>query len=148
MSLHHFKHTIQTHRGLMHLLIFLKWLLLSGLAGLVAGFIACLFSISLGFVTTCFQTYPWLVFGLPVGGLAIVALYHLAGIQKSRGTNLVFSAIHRQEKIPLVMAPLIFLSTVITHLLADQPDVKGRLCSLAEVLHKIWGARSTSNQRI
>ena len=43
MSLHHFKHTIQTHRGLMHLLIFLKWLLLSGLAGLVAGFIACLF---------------------------------------------------------------------------------------------------------
>lgn len=130
MSLHHFKHTIQTHRGLMHLLIFLKWLLLSGLAGLVAGFIACLFSISLGFVTTCFQTYPWLVFGLPVGGLAIVALYHLAGIQKSRGTNLVFSAIHRQEKIPLVMAPLIFLSTVITHLFGGSAGREGAALQL------------------
>lgn len=53
---------------------------------------------------------------LPFGGLCIVGMYHLLHDEKDSGTNLVLSAIHSGEEIPLRMAPLIFLSTLITHI--------------------------------
>ena len=48
--------------------------------------------------------------------LCIVGMYHLLHDEKDSGTNLVLSAIHSGEEIPLRMAPLIFLSTLITHI--------------------------------
>lgn len=133
------KQKIHTCRPLVHLFIFFKWLCLSGLTGVVAGVVASLFSISLRIVTQLFQTYPTLIFGLPLGGLVIVSCYHLAGIKKSRGTNLVFSAIHRQEAIPFAMAPLIFISTVITHLFGGSAGREGAALQLGGSLGQNLG---------
>ena len=47
--------------------------------------------------------------------------------ENDTGTNLVLSAIHSNEEIPLRMAPLIFISTVITHLFGGSAGREGAL---------------------
>ena len=69
--------------------------------------------------------YPWLIYFLPIGGLAIVGLYHLCKDDNDTGTNLVISAIHSGDKVPFIMAPLIFVSTLITHLFGGSAGREG-----------------------
>lgn len=99
-----------------HIAIFLKWLLFSVISGIVVGLVGTLFSYCMQFVTDLRTEHPVFLLTLPFGGLVIVGMYHLLHNEKDTGTNLVLSAIHSGEKIPLKMAPLIFLSTLITHL--------------------------------
>lgn len=58
---------------------------------------------------------PGILYGLPFAGLIIVFLYRFAGVYRSKGTNLVISTIQAKTELPVVMAPLIFVSTLITH---------------------------------
>lgn len=67
----------------------------------------------------------WLLYLLPLGGIVIVGLYRLLKDENDTGTNLVLSAIHSNEEIPLRMAPLIFISTVITHLFGGSAGREG-----------------------
>lgn len=99
-----------------HIVIFLKWLLFSIVSGITVGLVGTLFSYCMQFVTDLRTKHPAFLLTLPLGGLLIVGMYHLLHDEKDTGTNLVLSAIHSGEEIPLKMAPLIFLSTLITHL--------------------------------
>ncbi len=102
-----------------------KWVVFSILAGLVVGLLGTVFHFGLSFVTILREQNSWLIFLLPVGGLAIVGLYHLLHDEKDTGTNLVISAIHSGDKLPFVMAPLIFVSTLITHLTGGSAGREG-----------------------
>ena len=73
---------------------------------------------------------PWLLFFLPIGGLLIVGSYRLLHDEKDTGTNLVLSAIHSGDNLPLRMAPLIFISTLITHLLGGSAGREGAALQL------------------
>lgn len=102
--------------GGSHIVTFLKWLLFSVVSGVVIGLVGTLFFYCMQIVTDLRIAHPAFMLTLPFGGLAIVGMYHLLHDEKDSGTNLVLSAIHSGEEIPLRMAPLIFLSTLITHL--------------------------------
>lgn len=80
---------------------------------------------ALSVVTDFRMKYPWLIYFLPIGGLAIVGLYHLCKDDNDTGTNLVISAIHSGDKVPFIMAPLIFVSTLITHLFGGSAGREG-----------------------
>ena len=56
----------------------------------------------------------WIFFLLPVSGLIIVFLYQKFG-QEDGGTNQVLSTIRSQDDVPFRSAPLIFVSTILTH---------------------------------
>ena len=94
----------------------IKWVIFSIVVGIVAGSCGTAFYFALSVVTDFRMKYPWLIYFLPIGGLAIVGLYHLCKDDNDTGTNLVISAIHSGDKVPFIMAPLIFVSTLITHL--------------------------------
>ena len=79
------------------------------------------------------KMYTWLIFMLPAGGLLIVATYKLMHYEKDIGTNLVISSIHSGDHIPLRMAPLISISTVITHFFGDSAGGEG-----AAIGRKSW----------
>ncbi|MCD7864937.1 MAG: chloride channel protein [Clostridiales bacterium] len=108
----------------------LKWILFAVLSGILIGFVGIAFYYGMDFVTDWRAQYPWLIFFLPGGGLAIVGLYHLLHNEKDAGTNLVLSAIHSNENIPLRMAPLIFISTLITHLFGGSAGREGAALQL------------------
>ena len=107
-----------------------KWVIFAIISGILVGGAGTLFYFSLTVVTLIRQKYPWLIFLLPVGGLIIVACYRLLHDEKDSGTNLVISAIHSDDKLPLRMAPLIFLSTLLTHLFGGSAGREGAALQL------------------
>lgn len=107
-----------------------RWILFALISGVVIGLAAAAFYYGMKAVTDIRQAHSWLIFLLPAGGLAIVSLYHLLHDEKDTGTNLVLSAIHSNDKLPLRMAPLIFVSTLITHLFGGSAGREGAALQL------------------
>lgn len=107
-----------------------KWVVFSILSGLLIGAVGTLFYMAMAFVTNARLNHPWLIFLLPVGGLVIVGSYYLLHDQNDTGTNLVISAIHSGDHLPVRMAPLIFLSTLITHLFGGSAGREGAALQL------------------
>lgn len=118
----------------LHLLsrmgVLLKWMIFALLSGLIIGAVGTLFYYCMKYATDLRISYPWLIFLLPVGGLLIVGAYRIMRNDKDSGTNLVLSAIHSGEQIPLKMAPSIFVATVLTHLFGGSAGREGAALQL------------------
>lgn len=108
----------------------IKWVVFAILSGIVVGSVGTVFYFSMSFVTNLRNSYPWMIFFLPVGGLAIVGAYRVMHDENDTGTNLVLSAIHSGDHLPLRMAPLIFISTLITHLFGGSAGREGAALQL------------------
>ena len=91
----------------------IKWVLFAIISGVVAGGAGTLFYFGMTLVTLIRTKHPWLIFLLPFGG-----------------TNLEISAIHSDDNLPLKMAPLIFISTLITHLFGGSAGREGAALQL------------------
>lgn len=107
-----------------------KWVIFAILSGIIVGSAGTLFYFGMSVVTLMRTKNPWLIFLLPIGGLIIVGSYRLLHDEKDTGTNLVLSAIHSGDELPLRMAPLIFLSTLITHLFGGSAGREGAALQL------------------
>lgn len=92
-----------------------KWVLLGGIIGVAGGVIGSLFHIGVNYATAIRGAHPWILYLLPVGGLAIVGLYKLCHLE-GKGTNAIIESVHFGESVPILLVPVIFVSTVITHL--------------------------------
>lgn len=95
--------------------LLIRWVLFSILSGILIGAVGSLFAYSLKLATDTRAAHPWILLFLPLAGVFIVWSYHVLRNETDTGTNLVLAAIHSGESIPLKMAPLIFISTVLTH---------------------------------
>lgn len=92
------------------------WIIFAVIIGIILGLIGAAFVKAMSFVTT-FRTFHWyILLLLPFGAVLIRFLYSLCGYKYDGGTSLVLSAIHSGDRIPLRMTPLIFISTIISHL--------------------------------
>lgn len=102
------------------------------------GSLCAAFLWSLDVATRTRFAHPWLLFLLPVGGFAVGLLYHLFGRSVEGGNNLIVEQVHEPGGgVPLRMAPLSFLGTVVTHLFGGSAGREGtavRLCSWAAAL--------------
>ena len=121
-----------------HMILFLKWVLIAVIVGCVVGVISSLFALGLGKVTAIRTVHSWLVFCLPLAGLVIVFLYRRF-LGEDGGTNLVLSNIHAREDLPWVMAPLIFVSTLLTHLCGGSAGREGAALQLGGSLGNLLG---------
>ena len=110
--------------------VFLKWLVLATLIGVIVGSASALFGHTLTFINSLRAQHPYLIFGLPVGGLFIVFLYRVSKNADDRGTNTVLYSVRSEEGIPFKMAPLIFVSTAITHLFGGSAGREGAAVQL------------------
>ncbi len=99
-----------------HFVVCAKWVALALLLGVIMGCICAAFSLSLKYVTEFRMAHGAIIWLLPLAGLVITFLYKKFGSKVSHGTNMVIAAINSDEKIPFVMLPLIFASSVISHL--------------------------------
>ena len=111
-------------------LALVKWVVLGCMIGALVGTVGSLFAHALLFVNNLRGAHPMLVLGLPLGGLAIVALYRGTKNTNDKGTNTVISSIHSDVNIPFRMAPLIFISTIITHLFGGSAGREGAALQL------------------
>jgi len=70
--------------------------------------------------------HTWLLYLLPLAGIAIHFAYKLYGKSAEKGNNLIIDEIHRPGAgVPKRMAPLILVTTVITHLFGGSAGREG-----------------------
>ena len=102
-----------------------KWLFCSVVCGCFIGSVGAAFHLMLGYVGSLRVEYPFLLFGLPVAGIIIVFMYNIVHEAGNRGTNLVITAIQSNDEVPGRVAPLIIVSTLLTHLCGGSAGREG-----------------------
>ncbi len=122
-----FKRNAKT--AVFYVLAILKWIAVAAAVGAVGGLVGVAFHVSVEKVTELRTANDWIVFLLPVGGLAIAGLYKLFKMEKL-GTDNVIESIRTEKSVPFLLAPLIFVSTVITHLLGGSAGREGAALQL------------------
>ena len=102
-----------------------RWLVLAGLAGLACGLAGAAFTWCVAQATALRGAHPWLLFCMPLAGLAIVWTYRAAGMENDSGTNQIIASVRGGERPPVRLAPLIFLGSVLTHLTGGSAGREG-----------------------
>jgi H+/Cl- antiporter ClcA/CBS domain-containing protein len=121
-----------------------KWIFLGSGVGVLAGTASAIFLITLQWVTSLRIDHPELLFLLPVVGFILGWIYFYYAGAAERGNNLVIEEVHaNQEPIPLRMAPLVLIGTVLTHLFGGSAGREGTAIqmssSLADWLQRVLG---------
>ena len=112
------------------LMNFIKWVLYSCGVGLLVGAAAVAFHYGVDWATAFRGDHPQMIWMLPFGGMAIIYLYRVCGMEKDRGTNLVILSAREAEPMRFRTAPLIFVSTIITHLVGGSAGREGAALQL------------------
>lgn len=120
--------------------ILLKWFAIVAPMAAVVGSLCALFLWGLDEATRARFDNPSLLFGLPLAGLAVGLVYHWIGRSAEGGNNLIVEQIHEPGAgVPLRMAPLILVSTVITHLFGGSAGREGTAVQLGGSLASGFG---------
>ena len=115
---------VRRHRG--HVLSALLWSIVLVPMAAAVGALCTAFLWSLEAATRARFDHPWLLFLLPLGGGAVGLAYHLMGKSVEAGNNLIVDQIHEPGGgVPLRMAPLVFIGTVVTHLFGGSAGREG-----------------------
>ncbi len=108
------------------ILLLTKWIIICVMIGIFSGSASAFFLVSLEWVTQFREHNNWIIWLLPIGGLAIGLLYHYQGKEVVKGNNLLLEEYENPKKtIPLKMAPMVLLSTLITHLFGGSAGREG-----------------------
>jgi H+/Cl- antiporter ClcA len=122
MSLHKINTTITS---------WLKWLAIYILIGGIVGTATAFFLQTLDDVTLFREKHIWVVYFLPIAGLVIGLVYYYYGESANKGNNLLIETHHSLEHgetpkpIPFKMAPMVFLSTLLTHIAGGSAGREG-----------------------
>lgn len=104
----------------------LRWTLIVIPVSILAGSLVALFLWLLDAATRFRFAHPWLLFFLPLAGIFIYYLYKYAGRNSEAGNNLIMDEIHEPGGgVPARMAPLVLITTVITHLFGGSAGREG-----------------------
>lgn len=107
-------------------LIVSQWIALGCAVGIACGIASAVFLLALDWATRFRIAHEAIVYTLPLAGLAIGSVYQRWGQSIKGGNNLVLDTIHElREQIPLRMAPMVLLGTVLTHLFGGSAGREG-----------------------
>jgi H+/Cl- antiporter ClcA len=103
-----------------------QWISLGSLVGALCGAASALFLWALARATDFRTTHELIVYTLPLAGLAIGWLYERFGKSIDAGNNLIIDTIHDEgPELPLRMAPMVLLGTVLTHVFGGSAGREG-----------------------
>lgn len=110
------KEKLLRHPIVEGILYLLCWGVFAALTGTAGGFLGGLFARAIRLVTGLRAASPWVMAALPLCGLAIVWLYQVTGEEKNRGVNMVLASISAGDRVTMATGPLIFVSSILSHL--------------------------------
>ena len=124
---------------LSHLRLLVRWVFYSVLMGILVGFIGIAFVYAIQWATGFRLGHWWVIGLLPLGGLLIVWLYRISHDQNDKGTNMVLASLRAETELPVQMAPLIFVSTVVTHFCGGSAGREGAALQLGGSVGSVIG---------
>ncbi|MBS1689145.1 MAG: voltage-gated chloride channel family protein [Bacteroidetes bacterium] len=118
----------------------LRWTALTIPVSLIVGSLVALFLWLLDQATQFRWQHAWLLFLLPLAGIAIHFLYKLWGKNSEAGNNLIMDEIHEPGGgVPARMAPLVLITTVITHLFGGSAGREGTAVQIGGSMANMLG---------
>lgn len=113
----------------------IRWMVLGAVVGVLGGLASAAFLIVLERATGTRERLPGLLFGLPLAGVAIGLLYDRVGKAVAGGNNLLLDEIHEPTgRVPFRMAPLVLVTTVVTHLFGGSAGREGTAVQMGGAL--------------
>ena len=116
--------------SMRYTIAFVRWMLTAVFIGMLCGAVGALFAMAVEWATETRTAHGWLLYLLPLGGLCIAGLYRLLRLPLSVGTDEIITTVRTQGRVPVQMAPAIFLSTTLTHLLGGSAGREGAALQL------------------
>lgn len=117
------------------ILTIFKWTLICLIIGILSGSTSSFFLVSLNWVTEYRENNSWIIWLLPIGGLFIGLVYHNYGKTAVKGNNLILEEYENPQKpIPLLMAPLVLIGTLITHLFGGSAGREGTAVQMSTAI--------------
>lgn len=103
-----------------------KWILICALVGIFSGSASAFFLVALEWVTQFRMQHKWIIWLLPFGGFLVGLSYYYWGESVAKGNNLLLEEYEEPKKvIPIKMAPLVLLGTLLTHLFGGSAGREG-----------------------
>ncbi|PTQ93227.1 H+/Cl- antiporter ClcA [Mucilaginibacter yixingensis] len=125
----------------------IRWTLLSIPVAIAIGSMVALFLWLLTWAINFRFGHKWLLYLLPVAGVLIHFLYKLYGASAEKGNNLIIDEIHEPGAgVPRRMAPLILVTTVITHLFGGSAGREGTAVQIGGSLANLFAGWFKLNQ--
>lgn len=126
---------------------FINWTVVAVLTGAVGGALGAGFRYAVNYATYMRICNPWFIFLLPVGGLLIAFLYRVTKLSGHADTNLIINSVRTDSKVPILLAPVIFVSTVITHLFGGSAGREGAALQLGGCIGSFFGKIFRLNEK-
>lgn len=114
----------------------LVWAVSAVMIGLLCGVIGVAFAKSVGFVTTLRESNSFLIWFLPLGGIVSAGIYKLTKTE-GIGTDRVLESERGEASVPLVLLPVIFAASCITHLFGGSAGKEGAALQLGAAIARI-----------
>ena len=118
---------------------FIKWILFAAVTGAIGGGIGAAFRYSINYVTDLRSENTWLCYLLPLGGIVIAFLYRVTKLSGHADTNLIINSVRTDGKLPILLAPVIFISSVVTHLFGGSAGREGAALQLGGTIGSFLG---------
>lgn len=120
-------------------LTLLKWVLFSILVGISVGAVGAVFHMAIDRATELREGHGWILYLLPLAGLLIVWAYHITRMSDDKGTEYIIGAVREGRILRIRTAPLIFFSTVLTHLTGGSAGREGAALQLGGSMSNFIG---------
>lgn len=114
-----------------------RGLLLGLVVGLLVGVLGGLFARLLEAAAILRNHTSWAIFLLPLAGLVVVWLYRRGGIKTAGGTDLIIQAARGEQPVSRLLAPVIFLATLLTHCFGGSAGREGAALQLGGSLSEL-----------
>ena len=125
---------------------FVKWTIYSLIVGALGGAVGAAFSHLISYVTDVRMNNEWLLYLLPLGGVAIAFIYRILKVEH-QGTNQVFEAVRSEKQVPFSPAPAITLGAGITHLLGGSAGKEGAALQLGGSIASVVGKAFRADEK-
>lgn len=111
------------------------WLFMSCAVGVAAGVASAIFIHGLRWVSRYHASHTHITYLLPLAGILWGFFFERFGRASSGGNNLVIDSLHSdQQNLPWMMAPLVLLGTLITHLFGGSAGREGTAVQMGACL--------------
>lgn len=118
----------------------LRWTLIIIPVAIAIGSMVALFLWLLSTATHFRFKNPWLLYLLPLAGVAIHFIYKQVGGSSEKGNNLIIDEIHQPGGgVPKRMAPIVLLTTIITHLFGGSAGREGTAVQIGGSIAQAFG---------
>ncbi|QEI06882.1 voltage-gated chloride channel family protein [Pigmentiphaga aceris] len=112
-----------------------RWSILAALVAIFAGTASAAFLFALDWAGTTRDAHPGLIWLLPLAGFVVGWVYLRIGQSVEAGNNLLIDEIHDpQRTVPLRMAPLVAVATVVSHLFGASVGREGTAVQMGGAL--------------